>query len=686
MKARNEGMKLGSKDGFALVATLGVLSLLSVLAVTVFANAMASFRSGMTDLEKSRTYFAAEAAAESAMAQLALVLEDAVVEDQELASITAPTIPGFTFDSFSVLRNGSVETERITDGEFAGLFSRTQVVEITTEAVSPDYTRSAIMVTAKAQAIPIFQFGVFFEKDLEITNGPRMDFDGWVHSNGNVYLSSDNQFFGDVITTPNNLYHDRKDKHGVKNGVWIADAAANYVPLDFDSRDTPDPNAFRGKSDASFDNRVKTNAYSVDSLKVPLPQGVDPTVLTDPRIDTDTPLERQSKFSWKADWYIEVDLGAIAAAGGKGKGKGSATFNSVLADLADLIVENPGTIAEKLAEAVKKVEDARSKVPDAPAAVSDLQGAQGEVDSARDEGLNSGDYNKMMNDIDDIIADLEAGGDGEGSGGSLCADGIKHTRDAGVATPSDGECDDIFFFNPDKWYEGREQRYVDIVDVDMGELQNWANGKGKGKGDPTAVVYITVETAGAEDPEGDGVYPVIRLLNAATLTDPITFATNHPIYVQGHYNNNAAWYPSALVGDAITYLSTAWDDADHQAATQIRPTAADTDIYAAILAGHSGTPCDHEAGGCGATSPYGGGLENFPRFLEDWNPEILMFRGSLVSLTYSQQSTGLWGNGPYYRPPVRDWEFDMRFDQPENMPPGTPVVGNVIHTAFRPIF
>ena len=196
MKARYEFLNLGSGDGFVMAATLGVLTVLSVLVVTVFANAMASFRSGMTDLEKSRTYYAAEAAAESGMAQLALVLEDAVIEDEELSAIVPPTIEGFAFDSFSVVREGSVETERITDGPFAGLFSRTQVVEITSEAVSADYTRSAIMVTAKAQAIPIFQFGVFFEKDLEITNGPRLDFDGWVHSNGNIYLSSRNQYFG----------------------------------------------------------------------------------------------------------------------------------------------------------------------------------------------------------------------------------------------------------------------------------------------------------------------------------------------------------------------------------------------------------------------------------------------------------------------------------------------------------
>ena len=314
--------------------------------------------------------------------------------------------------------------------------------------------------------------------------------------------------------------------------------------------------------------------------------------------------------------------------------------------------------------------------PDTSAANSDLLGAIGEVQSAEVEGLPAQDAADLISEINQLRAVVV-------SGGNLCGVGITHTRPVGRDVPTAAECMNIFSFNYEKWYEGREQLYVDIVDIDVEQLYNWLDAQGES----AAVIYITIDgTNPAEDPSADGTYPVIRLLDADRLRAPITFATNHPIYVQGHYNNNAAWYPSALVGDAITFLSTVWDDADHQAAEQIRPIAADTDIYAAIMAGHSGTPCDHEVAGCGITSPYGGGLENFPRFLEDWNPEILMFRGSLVSLTFSQQSTGLWGNGPHYRPPVRDWEFDQRFNLPENMPPGTPVVGNVIHTAFRPIF
>ena len=100
------------------------------------------------------------------------------------------------------------------------------------------------------------------------------------------------------------------------------------------------------------------------------------------------------------------------------------------------------------------------------------------------------------------------------------------------------------------------------------------------------------------------------------------------------------------------------------------------------MAGHSGTPWDwYPSNG---NAPYGGGLENFPRFLERWTGQTLFYRGSLVSLYFPQQSTGAWG-GSYYNPPARNWAFDLRFQDPANLPPGTPVVGNVIHTAFRPV-
>ena len=62
-------------------------------------------------------------------------------------------------------------------------------------------------------------------------------------------------------------------------------------------------------------------------------------------------------------------------------------------------------------------------------------------------------------------------------------------------------------------------------------------------------------------------------------------------------------------------------------------------VFAAIAAGHSATPCDvnRVAPACVPTAPppftggaypnYGGGLENFPRFLENWGGVTMTYRG-----------------------------------------------------------
>lgn len=561
-----------ARGGFALEATLGILVLLSVLVVTVYATAMAAFRSGTTDLGKQRSYYAAEAGAESGMAQLADALEDAVLEDGEITAIVAPTMAGFTFDSFAVTKIDTVRHERITDGPFTGLYSLTQMVDVYSEARGEDGSSSAVVVTAKAQAIPIFQFGVFYEKDLEIHNGPPLTFAGWVHTNGNLYLNSNAQFFEDLVTTPNNVYHDRKDRHAVNNGVWIDNAAGTNVQLLFDSRSVPDYSNFRAASNLAFDNRLKTNAYGVDSLNVPLPSGMDPVNVIERRVPGDGPLEIQAKMAHKADWYIEVPV------------------------------------------------------------------------------------NLMPNEND------------------FCANYIS-TRDTGKVLPTAAECADIFDLDYDQWYEGREGRFVDVLNIDLDELFDWT---GTDDTRITNILYIFFTGTGP-DPQGDGQYPVIRLENGNQLGNPFTFSSRHPIYVRGNYNSGV-WRPAAIMGDNVTFLSTNWDDAQQQ--VLVERAAVSTTVYSAIMSGHSETPWDHHGT---VDAPYGGGLENFPRFLENWSGRTLFYRGSLVSLYFPQQSTGAWG-GHYYNPPGRDWAFDLRFNDPANLPPGTPVVGNVIHTAFRPVY
>ena len=76
---------------------------------------------------------------------------------------------------------------------------------------------------------------------------------------------------------------------------------------------------------------------------------------------------------------------------------------------------------------------------------------------------------------------------------------------------------------------------------------------------------------------------------------------------------------------------------------------------------------------------YSGGVENCPRFLEDWNAKTFTYNGSMVVLFPSQYSVGQWqgaGNPPgVYNPPNRDWAFDLNYQNLVKLPPGTPAVG-----------
>ena len=282
------------------------------------------------------------------------------------------------------------------------------------------------------------------------------------------------------------------------------------------------------------------------------------------------------------------------------------------------------------------------------------------------------------------LGDIGDGGGVQGGQAAQLCNKMEVTRPVGIAVPNNPDCQTIFTFTWEGFWESREQRYVDVLEIDVGALFAWT------AGDPTktaSILYITfTNSVTANDPSGDGVFPAVRLVNGAQLDNGLTVATSHPMYVQGDYNTGV-WQPASLVGDAITLLSNEWDDEDHEDPVIVKPKAKNTTYYAAILAGHSATPCDHEDAGCpgGYTDFYGGGIENYPRFLENWSGRTLKYVGSLVSVHEAEIAVGTWSGRPY-KPPKRDWSFDTRFEDPANLPPGTPVVGNILHTAFRPVY
>jgi hypothetical protein len=442
------------------------------------------------------------------------------------------------------------------------------------------------------------------------------------------------------------LVFQRKSHNERIAGVRIANNAGTPIVLTFDNRNTT-YSQFIDYSQSIFDSRVRAIAHGVAGLRLPLPAGYAASTLTRPRLAADNDQVKGVKYAWKADLVLRINM-ALAGTTGSNMNR-----------------------------------------HDQPGHICNSQGGYGTSASAPVNG--SGNINATWQ------------------------------RDSASfsALPDSVTCKSIFKWNPGsvaaaspalertQFRDGRENVRVYALDIDVAQLRAWVNGAWGSR--RAKIIYVEFYNVPA------GYYPAVRIINGAQLpgTEPtptprapygLTIASHAPIYVKGDFNyvaaNTSYWKPAAIVSDAVIFQSPAWSDNANggnygaNAATQLAAGGFSSPntmyVYAAISAGHSATVCDWQAAGCSGVYPanYGGGLESFPRFLENWSSATLQFRGSLTSFYESLQANlRSWSaSTAYYSAPVRDWRFDTRLQNTDNHPPGTPVVGTVLQLAYRPVY
>jgi len=97
----------------------------------------------------------------------------------------------------------------------------------------------------------------------------------------------------------------------------------------------------------------------------------------------------------------------------------------------------------------------------------------------------------------------------------------------------------------------------------------------------------------------------------------MTLASENPVYTKGSINSTTK-QPMAIICDALTMLSGNWSDDPAKAANADKTVraATATTINFSYITGSMAT-----GGG-----NYNGGLENLPRFLEDWTGKTLTYR------------------------------------------------------------
>jgi hypothetical protein len=237
------------------------------------------------------------------------------------------------------------------------------------------------------------------------------------------------------------------------------------------------------------------------------------------------------------------------------------------------------------------------------------------------------------------------------------------------------------------FYDGREQTTNLTTQIDVGKYSTWLGNNSQiatkfpsGSGYPTILYVADNRTVGAKQ------LTVVRLTNGIAPPSNgglgFTLATPNPLYVWGNYNQTNSSYlatsntssgtvPCALLSDALTILSSAWNDKNSMTtsysdgANAWNASSADT-VNAAIVTGI--VPSINNT-----SSGFSGGVHNLPRLLEDWSSSALWLNTSIVNLFSSTRATNKFVNpGTYYEPPTRHFAYDLNFSNPNKVPQGIP--------------
>jgi hypothetical protein len=169
----------------------------------------------------------------------------------------------------------------------------------------------------------------------------------------------------------------------------------------------------------------------------------------------------------------------------------------------------------------------------------------------------------------------------------------------------------------------------------------------------------------------------------------LTVASENPVYVQGNFNAlpngnfGGAHGATAIIADALTFLSNNWNDVNSFSSPyRLNFRSAATTTYRfAVIAG-KGISFAQPAG---TSADFGtdGGVHNFLRYLENWGGQTIFYRGSIASLYYNRQGTGIFKCcATVYSPPTRGYNFDVEFLQPQLLPPRTPLFRDVNTISF----
>lgn len=274
-----------NQSGFTTLIFLSLLLMLSLLGINAIMTSTTEVEIAGYEMNSTNALYAAEAGLEKASA--------ALTSQYNKFGKPPSSMPADSFNvgkfgvTFEVTKPGATVSKVLTQGAYRGLYALSDEYVITASARSAGtQAATTLQMTVDASVVPVYQFAVFYEDDLEIAPGPAMTLNGRVHSNSDMYLQSNNSLKIDSYTTAaGNIYHGRHPLSGqtMSTGtVEIKDAGGTYRNMknaDNTWLDASDAD-WVNKSIARWAGKVEDKNHGMTELKLPVVASGEPKDMT----------------------------------------------------------------------------------------------------------------------------------------------------------------------------------------------------------------------------------------------------------------------------------------------------------------------------------------------------------------------------------------------------------------------
>jgi hypothetical protein len=270
MKFKNKSQK-----GMVLLVFIVLLLMLSLIGISSIITSTGEMKGAGNELRQTGSFYAAESGIEKAAAEISTSYETMGVPPNPLPSGSFNE-GGYQYD-FSTVDGGPAVQTMLSDGGFRGLFGFVKRFDISSTGID-NLRESSVKITMAMQdaLIPIFQFAVFYQNDLEIAPGPNMTLGGRVHSNSDIYLQSNNNLYVDsYLTSAGDILHGRRDGSGQPVGsgdVFIMDRNSAYQNMKNTDGSWLDSqiNDWVPNSLSRWGGRVEDSNHGITELNMPV--------------------------------------------------------------------------------------------------------------------------------------------------------------------------------------------------------------------------------------------------------------------------------------------------------------------------------------------------------------------------------------------------------------------------------